>query len=76
MQSPSALRRHIRAVALAARSYVNNLSAEDGRKVRHIWGTNYARLVQIKRRYDPGNIFRLNDNIDPSGQAAAALAPA
>ena len=52
---------------LAGRSYVNNLSADDGRMVRDIWGINYERLVQIKRRYDPDNIFRLNHNIDPSG---------
>ena len=29
-------------------------------------GINYERLVQIKRRYDPDNIFRLNHNIDPA----------
>jgi FAD/FMN-containing dehydrogenase len=51
---------------MADRSYVNNLTAEDGRMVHQVWGVNYERLVTIKRRYDPGNIFRLNHNIDPS----------
>jgi len=51
---------------MAGRSYVNNLTAEDGRMVHQVWGANYERLVTIKRRYDPGNIFRLNHNIDPS----------
>jgi hypothetical protein len=48
------------------RSYVNNLIAEDGQKVHEVWGANYRRLVTVKRRYDPDNIFRLNHNIDPS----------
>ena len=52
---------------MSGRSYVNNLPADDGRRVRDIWGVNYERLVQIKRRYDPGNVFRLNHNIDPAG---------
>ena len=47
------------------RSYVNNLGREDGRKVREVWGANYERLVAVKRRYDPGNVFRLNQNIGP-----------
>ena len=51
---------------MGGRSYVNNLIADDGRMVCKIWGANYPRLVTIKRRYDPGNIFRLNHNIDPS----------
>jgi FAD/FMN-containing dehydrogenase len=51
---------------MADRSYVNNLTAEDGRMVHHVWGANYKRLVTVKRRYDPDNIFRLNHNIDPS----------
>ncbi|HEX9042813.1 MAG TPA: FAD-binding oxidoreductase [Trebonia sp.] len=51
---------------MAGRSYVNNLTAEDGRMVHHVWGENYQRLVTVKRRYDPGNIFRLNHNIDPT----------
>jgi hypothetical protein len=58
----SALRPH-----MGARRYVNNLSADDGRLVRDIWGINYERLVQVKRRYDAGNVFRLNHNIDPAG---------
>jgi len=51
---------------MSGRSYVNNLSADDGRLVRDVWGINYERLVQIKRRYDPDNVFRLNHNIDPA----------
>ncbi len=47
------------------RSYVNNLTAEDGQKVHEVWGANYRRLVTVKRRYDPDNVFRLNHNIDP-----------
>ena len=47
------------------RSYVNNLISEDGRKVEHVWGANSRRLVSVKRRYDPANVFRLNHNIDP-----------
>ena len=35
------------------RSYVNNLTAEDGQKVHEVWGANYRRLVTVKRRYDP-----------------------
>jgi hypothetical protein len=52
---------------MASRSCVNNLTAEDGRMVHSVWGANYERLVTVKRRYDPGSIFRLNHNIDPSG---------
>jgi hypothetical protein len=51
---------------MAGRSYVNNLTAEDGRKVHEVWGANYRRLVTVKQRYDSDNVFRLNHNIDPS----------
>jgi hypothetical protein len=34
--------------------------------VRSAFGSNYDRLAQIKRRYDPTNLFRLNQNIKPA----------
>jgi FAD/FMN-containing dehydrogenase len=50
---------------MADRSYTNYLSADDYDRVRHAYGANYGRLVELKRRYDPDNVFRLNLNIDP-----------
>ena len=57
------------------RSYVNNLITEDGKKVHEVWGANYQRLVTVKRRYDPDNVFRLNHNIDPLAGGASAPRP-
>jgi FAD/FMN-containing dehydrogenase len=34
--------------------------------VRKAYGSNYSRLAQIKRLYDPGNLFRINQNIVPA----------
>jgi FAD/FMN-containing dehydrogenase len=50
---------------MADRSYTNYLSADDYDRVRHAYGPNYERLVELKRRYDPDNLYRLNHNIDP-----------
>jgi FAD/FMN-containing dehydrogenase len=50
---------------MADRSYTNYLSADDYDRVRQAYGPNYNRLVELKRRYDPENLFRLNHNIDP-----------
>jgi FAD/FMN-containing dehydrogenase len=50
---------------MADRSYTNYLSADDYDRVRGAYGANYERLVELKRRYDPDNLFRLNHNINP-----------
>jgi FAD/FMN-containing dehydrogenase len=34
--------------------------------VRAAFGDHWRRLVEVKRRYDPGNLFRVNQNIDPN----------
>jgi FAD/FMN-containing dehydrogenase len=51
-------------------AYVNFLSRSDGPdRVRAAYpGATWDRLVGIKRRYDPKNLFRLNQNIPPAGQ--------
>jgi FAD/FMN-containing dehydrogenase len=51
---------------MADRSYSNYLPAEDHDRLRQAYGVNYERLVELKRRYDSSNFFRLNQNIDPS----------
>ena len=51
---------------LSDRRYTNFLSADDAGDVRQGYGDNYQRLVDVKRTYDPDNLFHLNHNIDPS----------
>ncbi|MDX1663092.1 MAG: FAD-binding oxidoreductase [Candidatus Promineifilaceae bacterium] len=52
-------------------SYVNFLTADEGQKrVRAAYGEEkYRRLVKIKNKYDPANLFRHNQNIQPSEAA-------
>lgn len=53
---------------LARRRYVNYLDHDDaGDAVRAAYGPNFDRLAKVKRRYDPDNVFRLNQNIEPAG---------
>lgn len=48
------------------RAYVNSLEAEEEGRVRDAYGAGkYERLVALKRRYDPENVFHLNQNIRP-----------
>jgi len=46
--------------------WLNYLDDDDrADAVRNAYGPNYDRLVELKRKYDPGNVFHLNHNIDP-----------
>jgi FAD/FMN-containing dehydrogenase len=49
----------------SAGAYVNFMTEEEGDRVVAAYGSNYERLVQIKKQYDPENIFHLNQNIKP-----------
>jgi FAD/FMN-containing dehydrogenase len=47
------------------RRYVNYFSGDDT-QLRSAYGPNYERLADVKRRYDPENVFRVNHNIEPA----------
>jgi FAD/FMN-containing dehydrogenase len=46
--------------------YANNLGDEGEDRVRAAYGDNYRRLVALKKKYDPTNFFRQNQNIAPT----------
>jgi FAD/FMN-containing dehydrogenase len=50
----------------SAGAYVNFMTEEEGDRVTAAYGANYNRLTQIKKQYDPGNLFHVNQNIKPS----------
>ena len=45
--------------------YVNFLTHDETERVKAAYGPNYERLQKTKQTYDPGNFFRLNQNISP-----------
>ncbi|MFJ5215485.1 FAD-binding oxidoreductase [Streptomyces sp. NPDC088354] len=47
--------------------YVNFMAGDDQSRIRANYRGNYDRLVEVKRAYDPGNLFHLNQNIRPEG---------
>ena len=49
--------------------YVNTEPSADELRLRATYGDNYARLVQLKDKHDPTNLFRLNANIKPTAPA-------
>jgi FAD/FMN-containing dehydrogenase len=48
-----------------AGGYVNFMADDDQGRVKTNYGSNYDRLANIKRKYDPDNLFHLNQNIRP-----------
>jgi hypothetical protein len=49
----------------AGGAYVNFMMKEGQERVRASFGENYDRLAAMKKRYDPTNFFRVNQNIRP-----------
>ncbi len=52
--------------------YVNNLGEEGEGRIKAAYGQNYERLLTLKNKYDPTNLFYLNQNIKPTAQSGAA----
>lgn len=46
--------------------YVNHLDSDDDPRVANAYGPNFERLKTIKKKYDPDNFFRMNNNIKPA----------
>lgn len=46
--------------------YVNLLGTEEQQRVPAAYGKNYERLVEVKKKWDPDNVFRMNHNIQPN----------
>ena len=53
---------------MTAGRYVNYMAVDDAgdSAIAEAYGPNYRRLQEVKRKYDPGNFFHLNQNIRPA----------
>jgi FAD/FMN-containing dehydrogenase len=49
----------------AGAAYINFMMEEGDDRIKATYGENYERLVTIKTKYDPDNLFRVNQNIQP-----------
>jgi hypothetical protein len=50
----------------AGGGYVNMIMAEGQERVKEAYRDSFARLAQIKAKYDPSNLFHVNQNIPPA----------
>jgi FAD/FMN-containing dehydrogenase len=48
-------------------AYVNFMPGDEADRVEKAYGPNYRRLAQLKRQYDPSNLFQMNQNVRPAG---------
>ncbi|TIP76576.1 MAG: FAD-linked oxidase, partial [Mesorhizobium sp.] len=53
-------------------AYVNFMPEDEVDRVEAAYGGNYRRLLEIKQRYDPLNLFRMNQNLRPVESLRAA----
>jgi FAD/FMN-containing dehydrogenase len=51
--------------------YVNFLTQDEPERIRSAYGRSYARLSEIKAKYDPENLFRVNQNIQPTAPSSS-----
>ena len=56
----------------AGGGYINFMMDEGEERVKATYGENYKRLVEIKEKYDPNNLFKVNQNIKPKMAEAVA----
>jgi FAD/FMN-containing dehydrogenase len=47
-------------------AYVNFMTADEGDRIQAVYGPNYKRLAELKRKYDPENLLATNQNIKPA----------
>ncbi len=47
--------------------YINFQDADDAKRIADNYGPTYKRLREVKKAYDPGNLFHVNQNIAPAG---------
>jgi len=50
----------------SAGAYVNFMTEEENERVAKAYGPNYKKLVEIKKKYDPNNLLKHNQNIKPT----------
>jgi FAD/FMN-containing dehydrogenase len=50
----------------SAGAYMNFMTAEESDRIPLAYGRNYKRLMEVKKKYDPDNFFRVNQNIKPA----------
>jgi hypothetical protein len=50
----------------AGTAYINFMPEDEVDRVEAAYGSNYQRLAEVKRRYDPQNLFRMNQNVRPA----------
>jgi FAD/FMN-containing dehydrogenase len=54
-------------------AYINFMMEEGEDRIKATYGDNYERLVEVKTKYDPQNLFRVNQNIKPIVEEPAAI---
>ncbi|WP_378946544.1 FAD-binding oxidoreductase [Mesorhizobium sp. ANAO-SY3R2] len=56
----------------AGTAYINFMPADEADRIEAAYGGNYARLLEVKQKYDPQNLFRMNQNLHAGTARQAA----